>query len=53
MKRLLGVALALLQPGCVMVGGYSSEGGWFVWPGGLVISAVVIVLWLLWRRRRR
>ena len=55
MKNLLATACALMltQTGCVVVGGYSSEGGWYLWPGGLVISAVLIALWLLWRGRRR
>lgn len=55
LKSLLTFALALTltQTGCVVVGGYSNEGGWYLWPGSLVISAVVIGLWLLWRRRRR
>ncbi|MDX6613899.1 MAG: hypothetical protein QOD75_3085 [Blastocatellia bacterium] len=39
-------------PGCVVVGGYSSERGWFVWPGSIVILLVVAALFLLFRRRR-
>ena len=43
----------LLQTSCVFVGGYSSEGGWYVWPGSFVSLVVVaVVLYLLMRRRR-
>lgn len=43
------VAASMLS-GCVAVG-YSSGGGWFIWPGGLGLLVVVLVLWLLLRRR--
>jgi hypothetical protein len=47
------LALGLLQPSCVVVGGYRSGDGWFFWPGGLVgIFLIVAVLFLLSRRRR-
>jgi hypothetical protein len=42
----------VMAPGCVVVGGYSSERGWFLWPGTIVIFVVVAVLFLLLRRRR-
>ena len=49
----LATASATIQTGCVFVGGYSSEGGWYVWPGSFVITAVLILLlWLFVRRRR-
>jgi hypothetical protein len=53
MKR-IAIVLFLLLPlsGCVFVGGYSSDRGWFVWPGTIVIFLVVVVLFLLLRRRR-
>ena len=45
--------LALSQLSCVMVGGYSSDSGWWLWLGSLVsVLVVVIVLFLLLRRRR-
>lgn len=49
----LALASATIQTGCVFVGGYSSDRGFYVWPGSIVITAVVILLvWLLARRRR-
>jgi len=51
-KRLGIVSLMLLlTSGCVVVGGYSSGRGWFLWPGTIVIFLVVAVLFLLLRRR--
>jgi hypothetical protein len=48
---LISVILIML-PGCVVVGGYSSERGWFVWPGTILVFLVVAVFVLLLRRRR-
>jgi hypothetical protein len=50
----IGLVLLTLfsSSGCVIVGGYSSEGGWFVWPGTIVIFVVVAVCVLLLRRRK-
>jgi hypothetical protein len=45
------LALALSQTACV-VGGYSGEGGFFLWPGSLVITALLVLLFLYMRRRR-
>ena len=47
---LSGFASANLLQGCVMVG-YSSRGGFFVWPGGLGLLLLLLVLWLLLRPR--
>jgi len=44
--------ILIMLPGCVVVGGYSSERGWFLWPGTIVIFLIVAVLVLLFRRRR-
>jgi hypothetical protein len=54
MKRVVIVALmaACLQSACIMVGGYSSRGGWFLWPGGLGILLLIVIVLLLARRRR-
>lgn len=45
------LALALSQTACV-VGGYSSEGGFSLWPGSIVLTAVLVLLFLFMRRRR-
>ncbi len=52
-QRIIAMSLfinCLLTSACV-VGGYSSRGGWFVWPGGfgLVVIGILILLWW-WRR---
>lgn len=36
--------------GCLVVG-YSTRTGFFFWPGSLIITLVVVVLWLLFRNR--
>lgn len=53
MKRttVAALALALSQTACV-VGGYSSEGGFFLWPGSLIITALLVLIFLYMRRRR-
>ena len=55
MKRafISALCLALTQPSCVVVGGYSSEGGWFIWPGSLGLLLIVAIVFLLLRRGRR
>lgn len=53
MKRIGIIAFLLaLLPGCVVVGGYSSGRGFFIWPGTIVMLVIVLVLFLLFRRRR-
>jgi hypothetical protein len=44
----LGACSAL--SGCVMVG-YSSRGGFFVWPGGIGLLVLLGILWLIFSRR--
>lgn len=44
------VALPALS-GCVAVG-YSSGGGWFVWPGGLGLVLLLLLLFFVLRGRR-
>jgi hypothetical protein len=52
MKRITIVSFILfLSTGCVVVGGYSSEGGWYVWPGTIVIFLIVAAFFLFRRRR--
>ena len=36
--------------GCLLAG-YSSGGGWFIWPGSLGFLVVVLVIIILMRRR--
>jgi hypothetical protein len=47
------VLLGLSQSACVVVG-YSSRGGWSVWPGGagLIIMFAIAAVALLWVVRR-
>jgi hypothetical protein len=43
--------ILMLTSGCVVVGGYSSGRGWYLWPGSIVIFLVVAVIFVLLRRR--
>ena len=52
MKQVGFILLTLLSSSCVVVGGYDSERGWFLWPGTIVIFLVVALLFLLLRRRK-
>jgi hypothetical protein len=36
--------LALSQTGCIIVGGYTSRGGWFIWPGLLGILLLLVLM---------
>lgn len=36
--------------GCVVVG-YSSRGGFFVWPGSIAFLLIGLLLWLVFRSR--
>ena len=47
----MALALALSQTACV-VGGYSSEGGFFLWPGSIVVTILLVLLFLFLRCRR-
>ena len=49
---LLAAFIALTQTGCLFVGGYSSEGGFYAWPGSILITAAAVALFLYMRRRR-
>jgi len=53
MKRAGVVSLTLmLTSGCVVVGGYSSERGWYLWPGTIVIFLVLALIFVGFRRRK-
>lgn len=45
-----GLAAAGALSGCLMIGG-SSRGGFFLWPGGLGLLVLVVVLAMVLRRR--
>lgn len=49
---LLAVALSFAQTGCIVAGYRSGGGGWFIWPGGLGLLLIVLVVLFLARRRR-
>ena len=44
------LACTPMLTGCVAVG-YSSSGGWFIWPGGIGLLFLVLIIALLLRRR--
>lgn len=45
-----GLLAAMALSGCV-VAGYSSGGGWFVWPGSFGLLFLLLILYLVLRRR--
>ncbi len=48
------ILLLITQTSCAVVGGYSNRGGWFLWPGGLgLILMIVLVLFLARRGRNK
>ena len=51
-KLAIGSLFLLTSTGCVVVGGYSSDRGWFIWPGTFVLLLIGVVLFLLFNRRR-
>ncbi|HSK62811.1 MAG TPA: hypothetical protein VK893_03190 [Pyrinomonadaceae bacterium] len=51
MRNVLITLAVLSSTGCVVVGGYSPEGGWFIWPGTFVLLGIALVVFLLFRRR--
>jgi hypothetical protein len=52
LTKLLFLTLLSLQTSCVVVGGYDSAGGWYFWPGSLLLTALLVALFLFLRRRR-
>ncbi|HKP11221.1 MAG TPA: hypothetical protein VJZ91_03895 [Blastocatellia bacterium] len=48
---ILTLLLTLSSASCVGVG-YSSRGGWFVWPGGCGLLVIILLIIFLTRRRR-
>lgn len=53
MREILLALLLLSATGCIVVGGYSPERGWFIWPGTFVFLGIALLLFWLFRRRRR
>ena len=49
---LLGLCSLVPLSGCLMVGGYSSRGGWFIWPGSFGFLIVLLLLFFFLRGRR-
>jgi len=47
------VLLLLTSTGCIVVGGYSSGRGFWIWPGSIVFLLIgLFLLWLMFFRRR-
>lgn len=51
LKTVIVLLLLLASTGCIVVGGYSSERGWFIWPGTIVLLIVGLILFFLFKRR--
>lgn len=50
---LFALVIAVFTPACIVAGGYSNDGGWFIWPGSIVTLLIVgVVAFLILRRRR-
>jgi hypothetical protein len=43
--------LIMTQTACIAVGGYSSSGGWFIWPGSLGLILILVLLFFFLRGR--
>jgi len=46
------LVLLLTSTGCIVVGGYSSERGWYIWPGTFLLLLIPLALFFILRRRR-
>jgi len=51
LRAVITSLLLLSSTGCIVVGGYSSGRGFWIWPGTFVILAIVLIFFLLSRRR--
>jgi len=53
LKLAISSLLLLASSGCIVVGGYSSERGWYLWPGSIVLLLIgaALFLFMLFRRR--
>jgi hypothetical protein len=52
-KTVIALLVLLASTGCIVVGGYSSDRGWFIWPGTFILLLIPVALFLLLRRRGR
>lgn len=46
------IAIVFGASGCVVVGGYSTDRGLWIWPGTFVFLAIGAVLFFVLRRRK-
>ena len=53
LKTILTALLLLTSSGCIVVGGYSSGRGFWLWPGSIVFLLIGLLLLLLMVFRRR
>jgi len=53
LKVVIVSLMLVASTGCVVVGGYSSDRGWYIWPGSIVLILVGLLLFLLMFFRRR
>jgi hypothetical protein len=51
LAMLFAASVATLGLSGCLVAGYSSGGGWFVWPGSLGLLVIVLLVVFLMRRR--
>ena len=53
-QSVIVLLLVLSSTGCIVVGGYSNDGGFWIWPGTivLVLVGVALFLFMMFRRRR-
>jgi hypothetical protein len=51
LATLFAASVATLGLSGCLVAGYSSGGGWFVWPGSLGLLVIVLIVVFLMRRR--
>jgi len=53
MRFLIVVLLLLSSTGCIVVGGYSSGRGFWIWPGSIILVLLGLLLFGLMIFRRR
>jgi hypothetical protein len=53
LKLAIASLLLLASTGCIVVGGYSSDRGFWLWPGSIILLIVGLLLFFLMFFRRR